>query len=294
MGYEHYALKAACGHCGREVAWNAGTIGKFPSAWTCKCQSVNTLRLPEPWPNVPKYLYIGADKLQRLKVSAVPPDSSTPDWAQPYSIRSFIAQASRRLGGCYFTCSSNGSVLGEQVFRDTCTIWEPDADQGEDTDCHLVPGWSTGQATCPLWERVAALCQTDHEQRFLHHYLRFVKDRQFPMLIPQPRIGIAERRRPDFVLFVPLQHWNYQWLAVELDGAHGNDQQDRDAARDTELLAHGYEVFSVRPAEKGYLEEVRRLVERIEEKMHLASENVWHVATAAKVVRYTTPDELPF
>ena len=39
--------------------------------------------------------------------------------------------------------------------------------------------------------------------KVLHQYLVYAKH-QFPMLLPQPRIGIAERRRPDFVAFVPL------------------------------------------------------------------------------------------
>jgi hypothetical protein len=240
-------------------------------------------------------LFIGADKVARLKVYATPPENSDARWAQPYSIRSFVAQASNRLGGCSFSCSARGAVMDEPVFWDRCLIWpSEDAPRADETDCHIVSGWSTGQTTCPLWERIAALCQTDHERRFLHHFVRYAKDRQFPMLIPQPRIGIAERRRPDFVAFVPLQHWRYRWVAVELDGAHGEEHKDRDSSRDAELLANGYEVFSVRPAENGYLEEVRRLVERFEEWMALADENHWQVAFDAKVLSFTDPDALPF
>jgi very-short-patch-repair endonuclease len=113
------------------------------------------------------------------------------------------------------------------------------------------------------------------------------------MLIPQPRIGIAERRRPDFVVFVPLQCWNYKWIAIELDGAHGSEQEARDAERDIELSANGYEVFSVRPAERGYFEEVRRFVERVEEWMGIAREDTWRVAIEAKVIEHELP-ELPF
>jgi hypothetical protein len=198
--------------------------------------------------------------------------------------------------------------MGQPVFRDRCVYIDmPDPeelahlrgrfnedDYAVETDCHPLSGWSTGLDTCPLWERVAKLCQTDIERRFLHHYLRFVKDRQFPMLVPQPRIGVAERRRPDFVMFIPMSHWNYAWMAVELDGAHPVEPQDVDAARNADLAAHGYAVFSVRPAERGYMEEVRRLVEDVERRLELAEQDIWAVAAEARVIHTEESDDLPF
>jgi len=294
MSYEHRALKATCGNCGRQRAWLATGFQQLPRSWTCKCGATNTHRIPEQRPPVPPYLYIGADRIERFKVYPIPPEHAYADWAQPYSVRSFVAQASAAYGRCFFSCGKRGTVLGEPAFVDTCAVWESEeATQATTTTCHMVSGWTTGQTACPLWDVVAGLCQTDSERQFLHAYLRFVKDRPFPMLIPQPRIGIAERRRPDFVVFVPLQCWNYKWIAIELDGAHGSEQEARDAERDIELSANGYEVFSVRPAERGYFEEVRRFVERVEEWMGIAREDTWRVAIEAKVIEHELP-ELPF
>ena len=114
------------------------------------------------------------------------------------------------------------------------------------------------------------------------------------MLIPQVRIGIAERKRPDFVAFVPIQHWRFKAVAIELDGAHGEDQAQSDSARDQYLEEQGYEVFSLRPNARGYLEEVRRLVEKFEIQMSLAESDVWEAAVPVNVTRTEESDDLPF
>jgi hypothetical protein len=36
------------------------------------------------------------------------------------------------------------------------------------------------------------------------------------MLLPQARLGMGERRRPDFVVFIPVHFWNYKKLAIQL------------------------------------------------------------------------------
>ena len=125
-------------------------------------------------------------------------------------------------------------------------------------------------------------------------YLRYVKDRQFPMLIPQVRIGIAERKRPDFVAFVPIQYWRFKAVAIELDGGHGEDQAQCDSARDQYLEEQGYEVFSLRPNSRGYLEEVKRLVEKFEIQMNIAESDVWEAAVPVSVTRTEESDDLPF
>jgi hypothetical protein len=142
----------------------------------------------------------------------------------------------------------------------------------------------TGQTTCSLWQHVSGLCQTEPERSFLKYYLKYVKDRQFPMLIPQARIGISERRRPDFVAFVPLQYWKYKWVAIQLDAAHPDERAEDDAARDDYVRQQNYDVISLRPASKGYLEEVRNLVEQFEEWMNLG-DDPWKVAVEARVKR---------
>jgi len=293
MGYDHWACKARCGKCGSVVGWfpPRGKEPKLPRPWSCsKCHSLNFLgRLPE-WPNIPPTLYIGHDMQRQVKLYPFLPDQA---WMQPYSVRSFVAQASRQLGGCSYETTREGSVMGEPVFRDIC--FDPKKSFVPDThSCHFVAGFTISQPGCPLWDRVAALCQTEIEKRFLRWYLSLVKDRQFPMLIPQARIGIAERRRPDFVLFAPLQYWQYKHYAVELDGAHPQSQGESDQLRDAEIAVHGYEVISLRPEGRGYLEEVKRLVEQVERDMRVADADGWKVAIDVRVIRTEQDDEVPF
>ena len=210
MGYEHRALKAECRHCKRQVAWSWKPPAETPNNWLCGCGFRNYLKPPPKWPELPLTLYVGHDRHKRLRLHPTPPELSDATWAQPYSIRSFIYQASRELGGCHYNCRLRGVVMDEAVFSDRCCPTEQaDNVWAEHSECHIAGGWTNGQATCPLWSRIATLCQTDSERRFLHMYLKLVKHRQFPMILPQPAIGIADRRRPDFVAFVPLQYWHY-------------------------------------------------------------------------------------
>jgi hypothetical protein len=250
-------------------------------------------RTPE-WPHVPEMLYIGHDKHNQMKVYPFPPDPPYERWAQPYSIRSFVAQASRWYSGCAYSTAMTGAVMGKAAYSDVCSDGEVSfgAHENERT-CHLVAGFTLGQPTCKLWERIAALCQTDIEKRFLQSYLGLVKDRQFPMLIPQARMGIAERRRPDFVVFVPLQYFHYKWYAVQLDAAHPEHQNEADQLRNAEIAVHGYEVLSLRG--QNYVEEVKRLVEQIEGEMDRAESDDWSVAVEVAVLRTENPEtNVPF
>ena len=94
-------------------------------------------------------------------------------------------------------------------------------------------------------------------------------------------------------MFVPLQHWNYKWLAIQLDGAHPADNAQSDADRDAEIQGHGYEVVSLRPREKGLLEEVRRLVERVSDEMQLADADAEKIAIDVKVTSTVVPGASP-
>jgi len=294
MGYEHRARKATCGNCGKQVAWFWKGSKNASEHWACECGKINYLKALPEWPEVPRTLYIGPDKLARLKVYPLPPECPDEEWAQPYSIRSFVYQASRKFGGCSYFCRVRGTVMDEKVFTDSCFDPTHDTYDTDKWDCHMVSGWTTGQESCPLWERVAKLCQTDTERKFLHRYLGYVKDRQYPMLIPQTWIGIAERRRPDFVAFVPLQYWKYKWLAIQLDGAHSEEQATDDAGRDEYVRRHKFEVMSLKPNERGYLEEVRTLVEQLESWMTLAETRPWEIAVEAQVRRTVNDSDVPF
>ena len=296
MGYNHRARKVTCPNCKKQVAWFFDKPAKVPTVWVCDCGRRNGIKAPPDWPNVPRTLYIGPDKFARFKVYPLPPECPNEDWAKPYSVRSFVHQASIQFGKCHYSCCQRGQVMGELVFTDECHHGDPHDEWVDREQCHLVAGWTTGQTTCPLWQEIEKLCQTDTERKFLHRYLAYVKDRQFPMLIPQTGIGIAERRRPDFVAFIPLQYWNYKWLAIQLDGAHTDANAADDSLRDQYVEEKNYEVLSLKPNEKGYLEEVRRLVEQIESWIELAITNPWTIAVDAEVTRSipSSEDDVPF
>jgi hypothetical protein len=112
------------------------------------------------------------------------------------------------------------------------------------------------------------------------------------MILPQAWIDIADRRRPDFVAFVPLQHWNYQWFAIQLDASHTEGQRDKDSVRDAQISEHNYEVISLRPANKEYFEDVRRIVEQFDALMTTADKGSGSVAINAEVSR--TEADIPF
>src|SRR5713226_4901344 len=252
MGYTDWIWKSACSQCGLQVlwSWQRSPFGRSIT-WTCsKCEQFNSIKKIDRWPNLPQTLYIGYDQKNLLRLYPLPPESSDADWALPYSTRSFVYQASRVLGGCHYRPHQRGTVMGETVFSDHC--YEPDVMHYSDSDvppCHIVAGWTAGADTCPLWEKICSLCQTDSEKQFLRWYFGLARDRNFPALIPQARIGIAERRRPDYVLFVPLTYWTYKWYAIQLDAGHrGTESQDE--LRDAEISMHGYEVVSLKPGSK--------------------------------------------
>jgi hypothetical protein len=146
MGYEHRALKAECGHCKRQVAWSWKPPLKTPTTWLCQCRYRNFLTPPPKWPDLPLTLYIGHERNKRLRLHPIPPDISDAHWAQPYSIRSFLYQASRSLGGCHYMCGDRGTVMDERVFSDRCCqSWEADdeswAERAIHLECHIAGGW---------------------------------------------------------------------------------------------------------------------------------------------------------
>ena len=291
MGYADGALKATCGSCKAEVFWYSEPRPRLSGKWTCRhCGARNVLWTAPDWPDVPRELFIGHDKQRQVKLYPFPPpDDPDAAWtrAQPYCTRSFLSQVSRRLGGCAYKTYMASQVMGQPVFADRCSEPGQDWEASDDgRECHLIAGFTKGDSSCPLWAEVAALCQTDAERRFLRSYLELVKDRQFPMLIPQARIGIAERRRPDFVAFVPLHWWNYKRYAIQLDGAHPPRLAQADALRDIEVELHDYEVTRV----AGSYREVQLLVERIDSDMRAAKSNAFAVALEVGVRRTEPAD----
>src|SRR6516162_5246980 len=108
MGYQDRLWKSRCAACKQLFLWvTAPTKGR----WTCsKCQAVNRITLPSQWPEVPRTMYLGCDNNNLLKVLPFAPEHADEEWAQPYSVRSFVAQASVALQGCWYRCWRRGEV----------------------------------------------------------------------------------------------------------------------------------------------------------------------------------------
>ena len=299
VGYQHCIWSFTCGQCGagwffpskpnwREPSWHSPT---FPVTYKCtKCGATNKFLYPGIQPNIPLVLYLGHDKDRQLEIHPVPSGMIFAGSAGyfPYSTRSFIHQASQKLRGCSYTCWADGQTLGgEPVFMDLCGVLGEEDCQIADQRCQVFAGWPRSEYPCQLWERVADLCQTDDERNFLRYYLSLVKGRNFPMLIPQARIGPAERRRPDFVLFAPLHNLRYRRYAIELDGGHiGNDYVASDQQRNLELTANGYVVLSLRSGEQGYFKELQNLVEQVTTDMHEAEYDPQAIAVEREIHSY--------
>jgi hypothetical protein len=307
MGYFGQVFKAACGRCGSEVIWTRKDGSHLPKEWQCSCDALNRLEHRELQPNIPPFFWLGHEHNRQMKLCAQSVETwgspIQPNWTPPYSIRSFVLQASRHFKSCVYETCRQGESMGEPVFADTCLDWCPDgADVREyQHACHMVSGFTRGQETCPLWEEICSLCQTGGERQFLRVYLNIVKDRQFPMLIPQARVGIAETRRPDFVAFVPFHAMKYKWFAVELDQSHGAAMAERDDERDLELTELGFQVIRVKPPDGKTFRDVKKLIELFDQSMRRADSDAWkeklHVAQELKVKETlsTGPkDDIPF
>jgi hypothetical protein len=306
MGYEHRVYKTACGYCATEwlltqTSWKRRRF--LPRTYTCdSCGATNTTTSPRLYPNIPRVVYCGHEKTKQLEIYAYPPEHAGSEWAQPYSIRSFVYQTSQQIPmpECRYEYGGHSAMMGEPVHTDYCAVYDPgDGEADHRERCHLLSGWIRGKDTCPLWEKLKTYCQTISEQRFLWAYLSLVKGRDFPMLLPQVRVGIAERRRPDFVMFTPIHYLSYRRFAIELDGAHSPDHADADDARDIDLAAENYEVLSLRPNERGYFPEVQKLVERIAVEMTEANRSAWELATEVDNATFTRPpqvndEDIPF
>src|SRR5579863_1263534 len=282
MGYPHRAYKSTCGECHQTFLWNWQSWKPkaiLSSSWDCaSCGASNFIGGANPGPNVPRVLSIGHDEKRQLTVYPAPPRLSGELWALPYSVRSFVSQASLQLAGCFYASSRQDEVLDEPVFLDECR--DPYAASGEDWHkCHMLAGWTLGHSECGLWNQMKALCRTEEESAFLHDYLAVVRGRSFPALIPRPKIGLGENDggRPDFALYVPLQHFNYKWYAVELNGGR-TESLAYDESRRADLASMGYEILSCRAGSDGYTEAVVKLVERIETEMTEADRDPWSVA----------------
>jgi very-short-patch-repair endonuclease len=290
MGYRDTVWCYTCGEC--RDRWRYDSEPRKRILRCRSCGAENTVRVLDLVPNLETRLYIGHDWQNQVPLFPVPPENPSEEWAQPYSTRSVLYQLSRELHECRYSPSVRGQTLGETIFHDFC--WYDDNDEHPEP-CHVMSGFTRGAEGCNLWTKIANLCQTEPERRFLWHYLKLVKNREFPMLIPQARLGIGERPRVDFVVFVPLQRWKYDWLVVELDRSHTQDRADADRNRELEIVAKGYRVFRcVGQGEKGYYTDLCKLVEHIDAGMKRGGSDPWSVAVDLPVIKTEAAPPQPF
>src|ERR1035438_2917787 len=191
MGYQHRLYTAVCGRCGstwllHPHKWNNKT--ELPRTFRCSCGAENKTAAPKLTPNVPRELHCGHDRRHQLRVYPYPLECEDRGWAMPYCVRSFVWQASKQLGGCGYDCNVKGELFNEPVISDICDSDDYSWESGH--RCHTLAGFTIGESGCPLFEKLRELCQTMSEQRFLWAYLSLVKGRNFPMILPQVRIGI--------------------------------------------------------------------------------------------------------
>jgi hypothetical protein len=291
MAYDRAVLSFKCGECDTSLTFTptgnsvrrrvscvqCGAASHFKDVPTCFREA-----------NLPDTLLVGADRNNLLEVCPVPQSdpqgmSDMAREAPPYSVRSFVAQASAHFRECEYSWKIDESC-GKRKDVNTCKTTEGHS------PCHLMAGFSLGQSDCPLSRKVTALCQTPDEKWFLNQYLRYVRGRPFPMLIPQCRLGgITQSIRPDFVVFVPLQSLRYRWLAIQLDANHSPSMAQQDEDRDARLQAEGYEVRVCRGNNGRYLEDVKHLVEDIEKIMTIADTDPASVAVPVTAVRLDPP-----
>jgi len=267
MAFTDLIWKTTCPECGTTWKW------KWRNEWifvTLKCKRCGyEWKLDhEPQMNLPSFVICGPEKLKRIRLVQLPrlkhfPWGSVDEFGnyvqppklQPYSIRSVVTQLSENEPeiGRYFY--SFGEV-GKLDWEDWC------AGSGGYHRCHLVSGWSTGQETCPCWEFISNLCQSDNERQFLHHYLRFAYDisggDEFPMLIPQARLATS-RIRVDFVAFVPETKWDWHWYVIEIDTPTHHPREDEEERAEI-IRNEGYILKCFTP-EKLWLDWARELVE---------------------------------
>ena len=270
MGYWQESYDVNCSECGDVGTWiytsRTSTPPECSRCPKCGCYEIETTySYPEQPP--PPNVYIGADKYKRIKLLPLPHGVSRLwDGMQPYSVRSILYQLSREDGWPhrYHPDFHGLDKYGNYLWEDTCSERDDYGNWIDYGKCCVATGWMTGEVTCKGWELIKGLCQTDAESAFLHDYLRYVKDREFPMLIPQAWLTWEERRRIDFMLYVPKTHHHWRKIAVQIDPKGSHKDSRRDEIRDLEIRAEGYDVLSY-DTDELRIEQVRKLISKVDE-----------------------------
>lgn len=290
MGYNDIYVEFKCDSCGTPFRWAPKKLWEARRRLDCtQCKDEvfnsdtgesrivpHSIRMPAPpLPNVPSALYIGLEKLKRIKLTPLPKEqivydkqycdffsNQIPEEIQPYSIRSFLIQLSLRDD---FPCKYHARVDSKDAWGNV--NWNEGCMKADDDayhPCHLANGWIHGQESCEGWEYIVKnFCQSGNEARFLHQYLRINKDRESPMPIPQAHVEVTEKVRVDFVMFVPITRFDWKWLAIEIDSPMYHEDAEKEFERSMTIASQGYEVLRL-SAEKNMLDQVRDLYQKIQ------------------------------
>jgi|LakMenEpi03Aug12_release.lakeMendotaPanAssembly.Ray.scaffolds.fasta_scaffold482767_2 hypothetical protein len=264
-------FKWTCWNCGgRFFAEGLSTLHRLERCPDKKCDSVLSLEIPERHLTLPESVLCGADHDNLLELQQLAPNLYGEDQG-PYSTQSFVMQASQHWGACKF--------LGHDYNKG----FHCGKNNASSVPCHIFKGFGNGGTKeCLLWAFIEKLCQTDQERWFMTQYMRYVRDRVFPMPLPQVRLGgITQELRPDFLLFIPRSKMNFISVAVELDGGHTAGARERDEERHLKLQSEGFRVVSYRGRRTdtegrgpiNYIDDIKDLVSRIDRQMDLTKEN---------------------
>jgi hypothetical protein len=249
-------FKWTCWNCGgRFFVEGTSNLQRLERCPDKKCDSYLCLEIPQSQATLPEAVLCGADHNNLLEIKQLAPDLYGEDQG-PFSTQSFVMQASKHWGACNF--------LGHDYFKG----FHCGKNTAHSIPCHIFKGFGNGGTKeCLLWSFVEKLCQTDQERWFMTQYMRYVRERVFPMVLPQVRLGgITQELRPDFVL---------------LDGGHTPGARERDEERHLRLQSEGFSVVSYKgrrvDAEGrspiNYIDDIKDLVSRIDRQMNLTKEN---------------------
>lgn len=192
-----------------------------------------------------------------------------PDFFLPYSIRSVVTQLGmqKAISCHYFSTNGTPDSYGNLVLEEGCMDSCPGCDYSSVIrDCPMVSGLTKGGKTCPCMEFLLTQCQSSFERTFLDLYLRFNKDRESPMPIPQCSVDPLDRFRADFVLIAKSKKTaEWEWLSIEIDPPQYHMNGIIDAQKDAEVERNGFQTVRLRAEGSGsMLKGVRELFKTLE------------------------------
>jgi hypothetical protein len=194
-----------------------------------------------------------------------------PEYYSPYSIRSVISQLGMdEVISCHYFSSDGitdkwGNVIREEGCMESC----PGCTYKYSIhDCTVVSGRTKGTDSCSGLQFLMNQCQSDIERTFLDLYLRFNKDRESPMPIPQCWTDPLDRHRSDFVVIANSKERNqFEWFSVEMDSRrHHPTGNVSDTDKDHEVRKNGFPPYRIRAEGEGsILNGVREFLEILQD-----------------------------